>query len=128
MGHGRGQRAFWGSAWGRAQWPMIQVLCPMTLSYVLWACPMSYGPVLCPMALSYVPWPCPTFHGPVLCPMALPHVPMGSACCITHRGVPFRVGKLPAWLRHIAGLGGFARPNGNCASEAQLGPYLPPND
>ena len=28
-------------------------LCPMALSYVLWPCPVSYGPVLCPMTLSY---------------------------------------------------------------------------
>ena len=31
------------------------VLHLMALSYVLWPCPMSYGPVVCLM----VPWPCP---------------------------------------------------------------------
>ena len=49
MGQGRrtkGQRAFWGWAQARAQWPMTWVLCPMALSYVP-----------CPMALSYVLWP-----------------------------------------------------------------------
>ena len=51
--------------WARApaQWPITLVLRP--LSYVLWPCPMSYGPVLCPVALSsclvlaYGPWPGP---------------------------------------------------------------------
>ena len=43
MGH-------WARAW--AQWPMTWALCRMALSYVLWPCPMSYGPVLCPMALA----------------------------------------------------------------------------
>ena len=33
--------------------------------------PLSYGLVLCPMALSYVLWPCPMSCGPVLCHMAL---------------------------------------------------------
>ena len=39
---------------GRAQAQSIITwfLCPMGLSYVLWPCPMSYGPVLCPMALA----------------------------------------------------------------------------
>ena len=43
-----------GRAHGTRAWPTTWVLCPMALSYVLWLCAMSYGPVLCPMALSYV--------------------------------------------------------------------------
>ena len=50
-GHGSGQRAFCG-------WPVA-------LSYVLWPCPMSHGPVLCPAALSDVLRPCPiSYVGP----------------------------------------------------------------
>jgi len=65
MGH-------WAQARARAQWPMA------TLSYVLWPCPMSDGPVLCLMALSYA-------LRPVICPMpchipyALPYVVLVSS-------------------------------------------------
>ena len=31
--------------WARAQPQKARVLCPMALSYVLWPCPMSYGPL-----------------------------------------------------------------------------------
>ena len=55
-GPGDGLRAVCGWARARAQWPITWVLCPMALSYVLWRCPISYGPVLCPMAMSYVLW------------------------------------------------------------------------
>ena len=94
-GHGPGQRAFWGWAQARAQWPMMWVdLCPMALSYVLWRCPMSYGPVLCPMALSYVLWP--TSHGPVLCPVSQIHIKWFEA---RPNGKPTRANGVASWHR-----------------------------
>ena len=51
---------FWMQVRAQAQWPMTQVPCHMAFSYVLWPCPMSYGPLQCLMALSTVPWPCAT--------------------------------------------------------------------
>ena len=63
---------------------MSSVLSNIALSCVLWACPMSCGPALCPMALSYVLSARPMSNGSVLrpngpipCPMS--HVPWPMA-------------------------------------------------